>query len=70
MKEKMNMIFIEVKNTYDSHFIKESRDGHGYGLKIIEDIIKLYQGDISIQKDDNHYQIIICLYEKVGDYDD
>lgn len=70
MEEKKNMIFIQVKNTYQNQVIKTTRMGHGYGLKIIEDVMNLYQGEMEISKTHNEYQVSLCLYAKAGELND
>lgn len=58
-----HVIKICVKNSFCSNQKKKSEKGHGYGLKIVYDIVKKYNGDIEILDKGNEYITQIYLYE-------
>ncbi len=60
----MNYVIIKWSNTIDIKNKKEDKDEyHGYGLKIIKDIAKKYNGEVRINQDSKEYEITILLAE-------
>jgi len=67
--KKMNYIVIKCSNTYDGvllfdkhNQIKTKKDhNHGFGLKIIDSIVKKYEGDKKITIKDNLFILTIML---------
>lgn len=72
VNKKLNYVVIKCINTYDGVIKKKDKsimttkkdDNHGYGLKIIKDIIKKYNGEINLEYDENEFTINILLPEK------
>ncbi|MBE6151288.1 MAG: GHKL domain-containing protein [Firmicutes bacterium] len=72
VNKKLNYVIIKCINTYDGKINKKNNNiittkkdnNHGYGLKIIEDIVKKYNGEIEINHDDKKFTIIIMVPEK------
>lgn len=61
VKYQFHILKICVKNTYYP-YTKQQFHHHGYGLKIIQDIVCFYHGDMNIIKTNEIYEIDICLY--------
>ncbi|MEG2017079.1 MAG: GHKL domain-containing protein [Clostridium sp.] len=40
---------------------KKDRKNHGYGLKIIKEIAKKYEGEFNLNVEDNTFEAIVCL---------
>lgn len=70
--KKMNYIIIKCSNSFDGIIltddgkkIKSKKDNrHGYGLKIIDSIVKKYHGEKKISYQDNLFTITIMLLEE------
>lgn len=63
IEEKYHCLKIQIQNSYVSNQIVSSDKYHGYGLKIIKDIVKRYHGEIYIKKQDK-FEVIAYLYEE------
>ena len=70
IKKKLGNIIIECSNSYDGEVnykdkkIKSRKnEEHGYGLKIIKEIVKKYDGEINISHDDNIFTITIMIFD-------
>lgn len=61
IKYEFKMMKITVKNSYDSSYKKEVLKDHGYGLKIVDDIIKKYDGEKTVIKQNNMYEVTLYL---------
>ncbi len=62
--KKMNYVMVKCSNTTDTKKKKlDKGEYHGYGLKIINDIAKKYNGELRINQDKNKYEITILLAE-------
>lgn len=62
--KKMNYTIVKCSNVIDSRKKKVDKGKyHGYGLKIIDDIAKKYNGEVKINQDKNKYEITILLAE-------
>lgn len=69
--KKFNYIIIKCKNTYDSNLkidkkgklitTKKDIKNHGNGLKIVEDIVNKYNGEMKIVTQNNIFKIIIAF---------
>lgn len=67
--KKMNYIIVKCSNTFDGLILVDStnqiktkkNDSHGFGLKIIDSIVKKYNGDKKITFDDNLFTISIMI---------
>ena len=60
----MNYVVIKEKNICNRKInINNSSKGsnHGYGIKIIKDIVKKYSGDIEINIKDKEFEIVIMF---------
>lgn len=72
VNKKLNYVVIKCINTYDGKIKMKNKsiittkkdDNHGYGLKIIKDIVKKYNGEINLEYDENKFTINIMLPEK------
>lgn len=64
MNYQYHVLKIHVRNSSSAHHQKKSEKGHGYGLKIVNDIAKKYNGDIEILDKGNEYMTYIYLYEE------
>ena len=72
VSKKLNFVVINCENTYDgiiefdkNRNIKTRKNyKHGYGLKIIKEIVKKYDGEIDIDFNDKKFFITIMLPEK------
>lgn len=70
--KKMNYIVIKCSNTFDGVIVTDNRKQikskkdkkHGYGLKIIDSIVKKYHGEKKISYDDNLFTIMIMLSDE------
>lgn len=58
-----NLLCIHISNSFDPKIKKQKSNPqyHGFGLKIIKDIIKKYHGTIDIEKTIDTFEIIIVL---------
>ena len=72
--KKINYIILKCNNTYDGiiekdkkNTIKTRKDNiyHGYGLKIINEIVKKYNGEIDFNYTDTEFTLNIMLPEKL-----
>lgn len=69
VNKKMNFFVIKCSNTYDGkilldndkQIVTKKDDNHGYGLKIIDSIVKKYQGEKKISYDDEMFTITIMI---------
>lgn len=61
IKQKFKIIKIKVENSFDSTQKEIQRNGHGYGLQIIQDIVDSYHGEIKIFKNDVTYEAVLYL---------
>lgn len=68
--EGMNLLVV-VKNHYSGQrkkkgntylTTKEGGKGHGFGLKIVEQVVKKYHGEMRITDDGSLFEMKICLY--------
>lgn len=65
---KMNYLVIQCSNSYDGKMVKRDKrivsrktdEGHGFGLRIVDDIVKKYKGEKKIEYDDEVFTI--CLF--------
>ncbi|MCD7778494.1 MAG: ATP-binding protein [Clostridiales bacterium] len=66
-------LFIRVGNTFDGHIVKkdsglmttkEDTANHGFGVDIIKETIKKYDGEIDIVYEDNFFYNTIILHNK------
>ena len=72
ISKKLNFIVINCTNNYDGiinldkkkNIRTRKNDKHGYGLKIIKDIVKKYDGEIDISFNNEKFSITIMLPEK------
>lgn len=60
---QFHMLNICVKNSYNPSIKRKYSQDHGYGLKIINDIVNVYHGDMQMIQNQNIYEVNICLYE-------
>lgn len=68
---KNNYIIIKCENAYENSFKKDSRGkmitskldakNHGYGIKIIENIVNKYNGEMNIMVKNNIFKVIIIF---------
>lgn len=63
VSKKMNYVIVKCSNTISSNKKTNKGIDHGYGLKIINDIAKKYNGEVKINQDKNKYEITILLAE-------
>ncbi len=63
IEEKYHCLKVQIENSYDPKQIIERKSGHGYGLKIIRDIVAAYHGDITLKQEDGWFDVTIFLYE-------
>ena len=70
IKKKLGNIIIECSNSYDGKVnykdekIKSRKnEEHGYGLRIIKDIVNKYDGEINILHDNDKFTITIMFFE-------
>ncbi len=69
--KKLDYIVIQCSNSYDWMILEEDMrlvsrkrfEGHGYGLRIIDDIVKKYNGEQSIDYNDNTFTINLLIKE-------
>ena len=59
--EDDNSTIVTAKNPFDENKLKKSEEGHGYGLKIISDIVKKYNGRFDIDKENGFFVTQIIL---------
>ena len=72
IRKKMNYTIIKCTNTFDGIIKKGSKDSietrkdnnHGYGLKIIDDIVKKYDGELSVIYSNDKFILTILIPEK------
>ena len=65
LEKQGNLIFIRISNTYDSNKSKHKTIdfNHGWGKKIISDIVSKYNGEEYIETKDDIYNVKILLIE-------
>lgn len=70
IKKKLGNIIIECSNSYDGKinykdkkFRSRKNEEHGYGLRIINDIVKKYNGEVNISHDSSKFTITIMMNE-------
>lgn len=56
--KKMNYFVVQCCNTTDNK-TKDKGKNHGYGLKIVDDIARKYNGEVNINKSDNTFEITV-----------
>lgn len=70
IKNSVGLLFIEIKNKFIGEILlvdglpqtsKNDDESHGYGVKSISEIVKKYNGSLSISTDNGIYQTIISL---------
>ena len=69
--KKLDYIVIQCSNSYDGMVLEEDMrlvsrkrsEGHGYGLRIIDDIVKKYNGEKSIDYNDDTFTINLLIKE-------
>lgn len=70
IKNSVGLLFIEIKNKFIGEILlvdglpqtsKKDDESHGYGVKSISEIVKKYNGSLSISTDNGIYQTIISL---------
>ena len=72
--KKLDYIIIKCENTY-SHKIEKDEHGkfkstklndgnHGYGLKIIEDIVNKYNGELNIQTSGGRFVVMVVFHKQ------
>jgi len=72
--KKLDYLVIKCENTYN-HIIKKDKNGnlkstkkeyrkHGYGMKIIEDTVDKYNGELNIQIKEDRFIVMIVFLEK------
>lgn len=59
---QFHMLKICVKNNYNPSIKRKYSQNHGYGLKIINDIVNVYHGEIQINQNQDIFEVDICLY--------
>lgn len=60
-RESDGVLYIKTVNAYDKTAQKQDREGHGYGLKILNDICKRYEGDITTEHNGEKFTVLIAL---------
>ena len=63
IEEKYHCLKVQIENSYDPKQIIERKPEHGYGLKIIRDIVAAYHGDMTLKRKDGWFDVTIFLYE-------
>lgn len=64
MEEKYRCLKIHIHNSYIKNQTVLPRH-HGYGIKIMKDIVEKYHGEMIITKN-HHFDVMIYLYEEDG----
>ena len=67
--KRLDYIVIQCSNSYDGKVVeankkiisRKSDEGHGYGLRIIDDIVKKYNGEKSIDYNDDTFTISLFI---------
>lgn len=70
IKYLSNKIYIYIENAYEKvmqndgeyQTTKVDAINHGYGMKIIEDIVKKYNGTMDVLSENNRFIVKICLF--------
>lgn len=68
-QSKGNMLLIEMdnscsKNPIENNFQSVKKGNHGWGLKVVDDIVKEYEGTIEHYFEKNIYSVKILLIQK------
>ena len=63
IEEKYHCLKVQIENSYDPKQMIEKKQGHGYGLRIIRDIVAAYHGDMTLKQEDGWFDVTIFLYE-------
>lgn len=67
-----NNLYLEIRNPYQGELkkkgkqyltLKQEKKEHGLGLRIVEDIVKRHNGDISIDSSGNYFKVTVFLYD-------
>lgn len=70
MREVQGMLTIQIKNSYTNQVKKAGKffrttkkgEGHGLGLKIIEQIVRDYQGELDFKTDNDFFTVTLLMY--------
>lgn len=64
LKQDHHQLYIKVENEVQMkpQIIFQPKDGHGYGLLIIQDIVKKYEGDLSLDYQNNKFSVYIHMF--------
>lgn len=74
MREVQGMLTIQVKNSYTNKVKKAGKffrttkkgEGHGLGLKIVEQIVRDYQGELDFKTDHDFFTVTLLMYLQVN----
>ncbi len=70
MREVQGTLTIQIKNSYTNKvkragkFFRTTKkgEGHGLGLKIVEQIVRDYQGELDFKTDDDFFTVTLLMY--------
>ena len=71
MDGRHGALYIEVSNSYDGELneingklisTKESKEGHGLGIRNVKRMVQDQQGEMVIKSDNNTFDVKILLY--------
>ena len=73
IREKQNVIHIEIENTYDGNILpkgrlfrttKEEYIGHGIGLKNVSQVVEKYSGEIEFTYTESFFNVKVLMYKE------